>query len=251
MYRSIFKGESLRVAAGETAFFRYLGLFLLSISLFLIGNSTAYGANVTLAWEPNTEPDLAGYVLYSSPGAPGPDYDYVATYPLDSIDPYNPSCHIRRMEPDVPYYFVVTAYDADNNESGYSNEICVMNGQACPQEILVQDFVSRFYQQCLNREPDPAGLAGWSDALLEQRLTGADVARGFIFSPEFINKNISNEEFLTILYKAFFNRNPDPGGFNGWMAELSNGTDRSAILEGFLYSQEFIGLCQRYDIKPN
>ena len=250
MYRSFYKGESFKLPVSDTAFFRCLALFFLTITLFLVSNSAAYGANVILAWEPNDEPDLAGYILYSSPGAPGPDYDYVATYPLDSIDPDNPSCHIQRMESDVPYYFVVTAYDTNNNESGYSNEICVMNGQACSDEIMVQDFVSRFYQQCLDREPDRAGLAGWSDGLLDHSLTGADVARGFIFSPEFINKNTSNEEFLIVLYKAFFNRNPDTAGFNGWLAELNNGTDRGAILDGFLYSQEFVGLCQQYGITP-
>ena len=250
MYRSFYKGESFKLSVGDTKFSRCLSLLFLTIALFLISSSAAYGANVILAWEPNNEPDLAGYVLYSSPGSPGSDYDHVATYPLDSIDPANPSCNIQNMETNVPYYFVVTAYDTNNNESGYSNEICVMNGEACPDEIMVQDFVSRFYQQCLDREPDPAGLAGWSDGLLDHSLTGEDVARGFIFSPEFINRNTSNEEFLIILYKAFFNRNPDQVGFNGWLTELNNGTDRGAILDGFLYSLEFTGLCQQYGITP-
>ena len=244
------KGRSLGLPKNDSTFTRCLIFFFLIVSLFLVTIVNAHGANVTLGWNPNNEPDLAGYVLYSSPGAPGQPYDYVATYPISSINPESPKCTITGMDADVPYYFVITAYDTDNNESGYSNEICVMNGRSCTQLIQVQDFVARFYQQCLNREPDPAGLAGWSDALLDRRLTGADVARGFIFSPEFIEKNKSNEEFLTILYKAFFNRNPDPGGFNGWLELLNNGTDRGTILDGFLYSQEFIGLCQRYGITP-
>lgn len=245
-----YKGQSLGLSRRDSTFTRYLFFFFLIPALFLVNIASAHGANVTLGWNPNSEPDLAGYVLYSSPGAAGQPYDYVATYPLNSINPASPKCTITGMEDDVPYYFVVSAYDTDNYESGYSNEICVMNGSACPPSILVGDFVTRFYQQCLNREPDPAGLAGWSDALLDHRLTGADVARGFIFSPEFIEKNKSNEEFLIILYKAFFNRNPDPGGFNGWLELLNNGTDRGTILDGFLYSQEFIGLCQRYGITP-
>ena len=245
------KSRLLGLPRNDRTFTRGLVFFFLLIALFLVNIENAHGARVTVRWNPNNEPDLAGYVLYSSQGAPGEPYDYVATYPLGSINPAKPSCRILKMQRHVPYYFVVTAYNTNNIESGYSNEICVMNGRTCPPSILVQDFVARFYQQCLNREPDPAGLAGWSNALLERRLTGADVARGFIFSPEFIEKKTSNEEFLTILYKAFFNRNPDPGGFNGWLKQLKKGADRSTILDGFLYSQEFIGLCQRYGITPH
>jgi hypothetical protein len=245
------KAETLLLPKNDSALLRCLVFFFLMIGLLLTNISAAHGADATLAWGPNNEPDLAGYVLYSSPGAPGPSYDYVATYPLGNINPASPGCIITGMAADLPYYFVVTAYDTDKNESGYSNEICVMNGQACPPSIQVEDFVTRFYQQCLDRQPDAGGLADWSNGLLTHRLTGADVARGFIFSNEFISKNKSNAEFLNILYKAFFNRDPDSGGFNYWLTQLNNGADRGAILDGFLNSNEFIGLCRRYGIIPN
>ncbi len=73
----------------------------------------------------------------------------------------------------------------------------------------VEAFVTRFYQLCLDRNPDAAGLDGLTDNLLNQIQTGADVANGFIYSQEFINKNTADDEYLTILYKAFFNREPD------------------------------------------
>jgi parallel beta-helix repeat protein len=111
-------------------------------------------------------------------------------------------------------------------------------------------FVTRFYQQCLNRYPDKAGLEGWANDLLNKVRTGADVARGFIYSQEFIDKNSSNEEYLTILYHAFFNRDPDDRGWIDWMAELNYPKDRSFVLYGFLYSQEFFKLCEDYGINP-
>jgi len=64
-------------------------------------------------------------------------------------------------------------------------------------------FVTRFDQLCLGRDPDAAGLEGWANNLLNQIQTGADVAKGFIFSPEFIDRNTTNAEYLTILYEAF------------------------------------------------
>jgi len=122
-------------------------------------------------------------------------------------------------------------------------------------EATPEAFVTRFYQQILGREPDSPGLAGWKNSLKDESNTGADVAKGFISSDEFMNQNKTNEAFLTTLYRAFFNREPDPGGYTGWL-NLLNGAktgDRKArenVLNGFLKSQEFEALCDRLGIKP-
>lgn len=112
----------------------------------------------------------------------------------------------------------------------------------------VTAFVTRMYQQTLNRQPDPQGLASWVNGLKSGELSGANVARNFIFSQEFTNKNLSNEQFLNVMYKAFFNRAPDPGGYNGWLAKLESGKSREYVLAGFVNSQEFNNLCQEYEI---
>jgi len=113
----------------------------------------------------------------------------------------------------------------------------------------VEAFVTRFYQLCLDRDPDAAGLEGWTNDLLDQIRTGADVAEGFIYSKEFIEKNTTNSQYLEILYKAFFNRDADPAGWDIWLSELEGGRDRSEVLNGFIYSQEFADLCDDYGIK--
>jgi hypothetical protein len=227
-----------------------LTLFLV-VSLFSFLVSPSQAADVTLAWNPNSENDLAGYAIYASQDASGPPYDHVSSYTLAEIDPANPRCVITGLEDDLVYYFVVTALDTEGNESDFSDDVCVLNGKDCANLDVIQDFVTRFYQECLDRNPDAAGLQGWSIALFNHDLAGADVARGFIYSPEFIEKNTTNEEYLTILYRAFFNRNPDPTGWNGWLDVLNSGTDRGHVLNGFLFSIEFAELCDAYDIVPN
>jgi hypothetical protein len=87
---------------------------------------------------------------------------------------------------------------------------------------LVEAFVTRFYQLCLNRNPDPVGLKAWTDSLLNHIQTGADVANGFMYSKEFIDRETTNDEYLTILYKAFFNRKPDQVGWDLWIAKLNS-----------------------------
>ena len=114
----------------------------------------------------------------------------------------------------------------------------------------IRSFVDRFYHTILERSPDAGGLNDWTERLKSGIFAGSDVARGFIFSQEFTNRNTSNEEYVTILYHAFFNREPDEGGYNDWLEKLKNGASRAEILDGFLYSMEFGNLCRNYNIKP-
>jgi uncharacterized protein YkwD len=112
----------------------------------------------------------------------------------------------------------------------------------------VEAFVVRFYQQCLGRAPDAAGLNSWTDQLLSGRMSGAQVANGFIFSAELNARNVSNEEFLNIMYAAFFNRAPDPTGYSGWLSSMRAGMSRQQVLAGFINSTEFRNLCSSYGI---
>jgi len=114
----------------------------------------------------------------------------------------------------------------------------------------VEAFVSRFYILCLDRQPDQSGLSQWVSGLLTGVKTGADVAKGFALSKEFIDKKYDNATFVTILYRAFFDREPDSGGFNTWVSKLNSGTSREAVIDGFTHSQEFIDLCAHYAIVP-
>jgi len=98
--------------------------------------------------------------------------------------------------------------------------------------------------------PDLEGLNSWVNGLLSGRVTGAQVANGFIFSDELLSKNLSNEEFLNIMYLAFFNRQPDLAGFGNWLNVLANGSSRLYVLTGFVNSLEFDILCDSYGINP-
>jgi hypothetical protein len=89
--------------------------FLLIPLLIIVTNSNAYAADVTLAWDPNSEPDLAGYVLYW--GTSSRSYTF-------SDDVGNTTTHtIPGLSVGQTYYITVTAYDTSANESGYSNEV--------------------------------------------------------------------------------------------------------------------------------
>ncbi len=117
------------------------------------------------------------------------------------------------------------------------------------QDEQVEAFVQRFYVIILDRPAEPKGLNDWTTSLIDKKKTGADVAVGFINSPEFQSKKISDEEYLTKLYRAFFDREPDKAGFENWKAELKNGKSRDYVLGGFINSVEFNNLCKKYGIR--
>ncbi|MCQ2531277.1 MAG: DUF4214 domain-containing protein [Saccharofermentans sp.] len=112
----------------------------------------------------------------------------------------------------------------------------------------VEDFVTRLYNVCLDRNPDPAGLGDWTSKLRNHEATGVSAAYGFIFSAEFQNKQCTNDQYVTYMYSAFFGRNPDPEGMNTWVTLLNNGATREFVFCGFANSVEFDNLCKSYGI---
>jgi len=81
--------------------------------------------NITLVWDANTESDLVGYRLYRS--TISGVYEYGA-YSSDLVSeiicgPDDISCCIYTGSYLENSYYVVTAFDADGDESGPSNEV--------------------------------------------------------------------------------------------------------------------------------
>ena len=108
---------------------------------------------------------------------------------------------------------------------------------------LIEDFVTRLYKVCLNRAPDSTGLKDWKTKLKNKQITGVQAAYGFVFSKEFINKNLCNGDYVAQLYKAFLGRTADAAGKKDWVNKLNSGKTREEIFNGFALSQEFKKIC--------
>ena len=137
----------------------------------------------------------------------------------------------------------------------YSNEeLCLPAGwvkkdvkEQTRQQI--NSFVTRMYEQCLSREPDGAGLAGWAEQLETGQMNGAQIAEQFVFSNEMLDKNLSDAEFVKVLYRSMMGREADEAGLNGWVSQLQGGfISRSEVTKAFVESAEFTGICSEYEI---
>lgn len=121
-------------------------------------------------------------------------------------------------------------------------------GHTPDQNTNVAKFVERLYNIILGRDSESAGLFHWTKILLNGTMDGANVGYDFVFSLEFQNLNLSNEEFVRRMYKAFLDREPDEAGLKHWMDLLSAGAPRDAIFGGFVHSQEFTNICNAFGI---
>ncbi|MEI6543910.1 MAG: DUF4214 domain-containing protein, partial [Methylococcales bacterium] len=129
---------------------------------------------------------------------------------------------------------------------------------AAPNSI--NEEVALLYRGALGRTPDFGGLAYWDNVVSNlpsstQALgvfslsdTSGDhngngsIAAGFTQSAEFIHNygNLTNNDFVTLLYANILDRTPDAGGLAFWLSNLTEGVSREHLLVGFAESAEAI-----------
>ena len=86
-----------------------------SASLGLGERAPPRDTTLTLTWDPNTEPDLAGYKAYCGLSP----HNYTMVKPIALL----PRTAVYQNLPSGTYYCAVTAVDTAGNESGFSNEV--------------------------------------------------------------------------------------------------------------------------------
>ena len=113
----------------------------------------------------------------------------------------------------------------------------------------LEAFVERLYTVALNRSSDPVGKAMWVEQLKNGTNTGANTAWGCFMSQEFLGRNLSDDEFLDVIYRTLFDREPDSVGKAGWLSALNNGVSREYVISGGVNSDEFTALCGKFGVK--
>ena len=112
---------------------RFWNIGLIMIFPVLLFATVTSADQVILQWNANTEPDLAGYIVYWDSDQAGPPY--VNNQIMTLSDDENPDIQvvektITGLMSGTTYWFVVTAYNTENLESGFSNEVSHTTNQA-------------------------------------------------------------------------------------------------------------------------
>ena len=117
-------------------------------------------------------------------------------------------------------------------------------------DLSFEDLVERLYVVALGRDSEPEGKKFWCDEVQSGRRTGSDCALGFLLSEEFINKGLTNDEFVEVLYKTYFDRASEAEGKAYWVNALNSGSmDRITVIRCFADSREWCDVCARYGVK--
>jgi len=88
---------------------------LAAVCLWGTALSLLAAQSVTLAWDPNSETDLAGYNVYWGTASGHYDNKFNAGKVVVNT--------VSGLVPGVTYFFAVTAYNSSGLESDFSNEI--------------------------------------------------------------------------------------------------------------------------------
>lgn len=100
-------------------------VFVVCVAVLLAAPCASYAASdVTLAWDANTETDLAGYKIYYGT-APRPADATRESNPYPNvIDVQNVTTYTVANLANGAWCFAATAYNTGGAESEFSNEVC-------------------------------------------------------------------------------------------------------------------------------
>ncbi len=100
--------------------------------------------------------------------------------------------------------------------------------------------IARLYLAYFGRLPDAEGWEYWN----REYATGVSLAvisNSFAVSSEFTRTSVlTDEEFVTHVYRQVLKRDPDPEGFAYWLEQLAGRTDRGDLVLYFSDGIEFI-----------
>ncbi|MBD3184991.1 DUF4214 domain-containing protein [Candidatus Poribacteria bacterium] len=117
------------------------------------------------------------------------------------------------------------------------------------EECIAEYFIN-LYEELLLITPEQAVIDEAVNVLADGSKTAGDVISELMAAQEFIDRDLNNGGFVTTLYKAFFDREPDTRGYNYWLGKLNNGSTRQSILNSFASSAEFSSVCNSCGVIP-
>ncbi len=115
----------------------------------------------------------------------------------------------------------------------------------CPE---LTDSVDRLYLAFFDRAPDARGWQYWVD----RYSSGRDLevmSNSFVASREFRETygSVSDPQFVDLVYRNVFDREPDAGGRAHWLGALGRGMSRGELMIAFSESEEYVIQTETFD----
>ena len=121
-FRHLPSGRAARPATLALCF-----LIMVAVYSLIAPTDSASAAQVTVAWDPDTSPGVAGYNVYW--GTVSKNYSWYANTATQT------TYTVPSLTEGATYYFAATAYDATRTESGFSSEVAYTVPAACTYAV--------------------------------------------------------------------------------------------------------------------
>lgn len=158
------------------------------------------------------------------------------------------------MEGGISRNYVLKGF-VDSPEFGrLCGEYGILQGTIALKEVRdlypqIAGFVNRLYKLTLDRDDDGGGINYWVDILVRKTKTPQTVAYGFVHSPEFINKNLSDGDYARIMYRAMMDREGGDAEISYYQELMRGGMTRDKVFSCFANSPEFDAIVFSYGLK--
>ena len=122
--------EEQKMKLASTLHYFFIAILVAFFSFATFTVAEARTKTITFQWEQEISPDFAGWNLYAKQGSTGggvlTEYTKIATIDYDGNELLTYEGSTVLDSPDnqeIEWFFVLTAFDTDGNESGASNEV--------------------------------------------------------------------------------------------------------------------------------
>jgi len=131
---SMLEGITAPIHAGALRYYKEIGLQLPDGYAAMM-TEYIYASSFTLRWDAASAPDIAGYKIYYKTDSTAPTYNGTGLsegnspidVPISKLDnPNSPEIKIHGLRNNNVYHFVLTTYDNEGRESGFSKEMIVI-----------------------------------------------------------------------------------------------------------------------------
>ena len=126
--------------------------------------------------------------------------------------------------------------------------VAALAAPAAAAAAIPTQFIAKTYTEALGRAPDPGAFNSMSSyyansgcSVSTLQTMGAQVLN----SQEFSNLGYSSSAKVLVLYRAILDREPDSGGYSGYVNQLNSGTPFSTLVGAFYGGSEFATLASR------
>lgn len=160
---------------------------------------------------------------------------------------------LKIMDGGISRNFVLKGFVDSAEFARLCAEYGIVQGTVTLKEVRdlhpqIAGFVNRLYKLTLERDDDGSGINYWVDIMVKKTQTPQSVAHGFVFSPEFTNKNLSDADFARIMYRAMMDREGADTEISYYQELMRGGMTREKVFSGFSNSPEFKRIVTSYGL---